>query len=346
LIELADAAVRTQLCLIQEHGGYRDGAGVPVRASFFPAERPFDTQRWSLLMLSALTPLIRKLREYDLDAVTHATCLWLVLPDPSSRPGVPADLLEQMREALLREFPVWRQIQILTGGHAAGVAALEQAAAVVKDLPGVIGIVLGVESGLSSEALMWLDMQSLLHGAHRAAKGEFRREPHGRIPGEGAAALALSAPMPQSARGWAQLLGCGLAHEPITYSVPKPCIGAGLTQAARVALGRGREHNCEPVGGITVDLNGEPYRADQFGFTALRLGEVLHPRWQRVTPALASGDLGAASAVAHVALAAYAMQRSSQNTSHLILASSDDPLRGAVLLGPAELLAAHMEERA
>jgi 3-oxoacyl-[acyl-carrier-protein] synthase-1 len=50
------------------------------------------------------------------------------------------------------------------------------------------------------------------------------------------------------------------------------------------------------------------------------------------TPALVSGDLGAASAITHTALAAWSSHTQPDGTTHLILASSDDPLRGALVL--------------
>jgi 3-oxoacyl-[acyl-carrier-protein] synthase-1 len=91
-----------------------------------------------------------------------------------------------------------------------------------------------------------------------------------------------------------------------------------------------------PVASLTHDLSGEPYRADEYGFTALRLANRLSTDHQRRIPALASGDLGAASAVAHTALAAWACHRRPDGAAHLILASSDDPLRGAVVLQARE----------
>ena len=83
---------------------------------------------------------------------------------------------------------------------------------------------------------------------------------------------------------------------------------------------------------LSHDYNGEPYRADEYGFTALRLAEQLDPEHTRHTPALVSGDLGAASAITHTALAAWSTQKSTNPAAHLILASSDDPLRSAVVL--------------
>ena len=345
LIELADVAVHTSLSLLHQHPAYTDSSGSPVRVSFFPDESAFDASRWAMLLRNALDQSIVTLDGMGVGRDTHACFLWLVIPDPVGRPGLPTELLERVLEAA-RQAPLpWRNIQVVSGGHAAGVAAIECAMELVSASPDALAVVVRVESGLSNAALTWLDLQSLLHGAQKPVRGGFRSESHGRVPGEGAAALVLAAPSPRGPPGWASLLGCGLAEESITHAVPEPCTGAGLTGASRQALQQSKSHSGVPVGYVTVDLNGEPYRADQFGFTALRLSDALQPGWRRIVPALASGDLGSASAVAHVALAAYSLHQRPQNTNHLVLASSDDSLRGAVLLGAVEPPSRQMEVR-
>ncbi len=161
---------------------------------------------------------------------------------------------------------------------------------------------------------------------------------------------------------WVQLLGASTAQEEITWARTQaqgqPCLGFGLTQAALSANQQagnaplyGADHNLpRHITQITTDFNGEPYRGDELGFTVLRLAQqasqpqtttipTLHSGWQRRNPALASGDLGSASAIANTALAAYNLHRASSATDlgtpacHLVLSSSDDPLRGAVVLG-------------
>lgn len=345
LIELADTAVRAQLLLQRKHPAYLDSAGVPAKASFFPVDVAFDGARWEMLMLNALEQLCNTLQQDGVGPETHAHHLWLVLPDPATRYGVPTDLPNCLQLAV-KQMPVaWKRIDIILGGHAAGVTALMQASNIASANPNALAIVVGVESGLSTESLLWLDMQSLLHGVNRPSRTGFRTEAYGRIPGEGAAAIALVSHAPKAGDEWAALLGCATADEPITHNSGKPCVGTGLSQATQLALKQGARFNAKPVGCITADLNGEPYRADQFGFTALRFGKILQQNWQRVTPALASGDLNAASSIAHVALAAYALKTRPQQHTHLVLASSDDTLRGAVLLGPVKPVTEHVEER-
>ncbi|UEP53097.1 beta-ketoacyl synthase [Burkholderia ambifaria] len=345
-IELADTAVRAQLAQHQRHPDYVDGAGEPVRGSFFPVDRPFDSARWGALACEALEQVMGDLVRRGHEALHRGVrWLWVVLPESALRPGLPSDLVETVKASVQEVAEGWTEVLIRKGGHAAGVTAIEEAAERLEEDPTALAVVLGVESGLGHDALMWLDARSLLHGAHRAYRGRFRVEPYGRVPGEGAAAVALSGRLASGGKCWARLLGVGHAHEPHTHDSRKVCIGAGLSQAARAALGQGQEFSADQIGWISVDLNGEPYRADQFGFTALRLAEALAPGWQRVAPALASGDLASASAVAHVALAAYGMSKRPRQANHLVLSSSDDPLRGAVLIGPTDPSPAWQESR-
>lgn len=334
-LALADAAVRSQLSLLHYHPTYLDSAGSAPRISGFPDQSSFDASRWSLLARHALTQLTQALMPQwpALQAVPRL--LWLVLPD-TTRLGMPTGLPEQVSAAVQHELWPWQHIHLVSGGHAAGIGALVEARHALRTQPDALAVVLAVEAGLSREALLWLDLQGLLHGASVPHHGHLRRNAYGRVPGEGAAAIALSASARHAPASWARLLGCATAVEPVTHTSPQPCTGLGLTQAARQAIEQARALSPAQIGHLVADLNGEPYRADQFGFTALRLGRSLTPDWQRSVPALASGDLHSASALAHVALAAYGQRQRPQCHHTLVLASSDDTLRGAALLAASQ----------
>lgn len=274
-IELADTAVRAQLAQLQRHPDYVDGAGEPARGSF--------SWRTPIRLGAVGRARARSTRASDGRSASaghdslqgRARWLWIVLPETAHRPGLPTDVVETVRASVQNVAGTWTEIVIRKGGHAAGVAAIEEAVERLDEDPGALAVVLGVESGLSHDALMWLDARSLLHGAHAAYRGRFRVEPYGRVPGEGAAAVALSGRLASGGIGWARLLGVARAYEPHTHDSGKVCVGAGLSQAVRAALEQGREFSADQIGWISVDLNGEPYRADQFGFTALRLANAL-----------------------------------------------------------------------
>jgi 3-oxoacyl-[acyl-carrier-protein] synthase-1 len=81
------------------------------------------------------------------------------------------------------------------------------------------------------------------------------------------------------------------------------------------------------------DMNGEPYRADEFAFAAIRLREHFVTPSEFVTPADCWGDVGAASVPLAAVLAAIAGLKSyACGGTSLVWASSDTGERGAALL--------------
>lgn len=330
-LPLADAALRSQLSLLQYHPQYLDSAGAAPRISCFPGPPSFDAARWDWLARHALAQLTQSLTPQSPTLQAAPRLLWLVLPD-AARPYMPSGLVAQVSAAVEHEQWPWQRTHLVCGGHAAGMAALVDARLALDAQPDALAVVLAVEAGLGREAMYWLDMQGLLHGASVPHHGQLRRNAYGRVPGEGAAAVALSTSPQHASSSWGRLLGCATAIEPVTHASSQPCTGQGLAQAARQAIEQAHQHGPARIGHLFADLNSEPYRADEFGFTALRLGRLLTPDWQRSVPALASGDLHCASAVAHVALAAYGQLMRPQANPTLVLASSDDSLRGAAVL--------------
>lgn len=79
-----------------------------------------------------------------------------------------------------------------------------------------------------------------------------------------------------------------------------------------------------PLTHLVTDMNGEPYRSDEYGFAVSRLNLVL-----------AAGDLVCASVITHAALSAWHLKHSPVNAreQHLIFSSSDDKRRCAMVLG-------------
>jgi len=325
-LALARIALVTGTSLHRRHPFFVDRCGEAVPVSYFPRQPGTDElQPWVVLARSALLDL-----QAQLPPPAAAACpggrLMLVLP-PAGRPGVPGQLAERLCDALRHRGLAFESVEVLEGGHAAAVFAVERAA---RSL-GTAGVtVLAVDSWLHAKALRWLESQDLLHGAGKPYGGAVHRNPYGRIPGEAAAAVLLS----QQPGGWCRLVGLGLADEPVLRTDARPCTGQGWTQAAQQALQHlpaGRS-----VARVFCDLNGEPYRADSFGFTCLRVADRLAPGWQPVTPALVSGDVGCATSLLQMALSAGSLRRADTEPpipeAHLLLASSDDRLRSAVVL--------------
>jgi 3-oxoacyl-[acyl-carrier-protein] synthase-1 len=336
-IALADLALRTNCSKVRRHPFYVDRCGQRVTASYFnDPETAFDLPRWQALTEAVLIDLQTRLDHLPEKSLQQAPWqAWLVLPDPN-RPGVPKDLAH----ALLPTLDSWpyelQGVEAIFGGHASGIKAIEAATQACAADPKSIALILAVDSQLSHETLMWLEELDLLHGARKLFKGHPRQNAYGRLPGEGAAALVLS--QRRDLPAWCSITGLALGEERCTYDQPKPCVGQGLTFVAQQAIANAAQLQQRKIRHLCHDYNGEPYRADEYGFTALRLADQLDPDHTRNTPALVSGDLGAASAITHTALAAWSSHKRSDEAAHLILASSDDPLRGALVLyeGKAE----------
>jgi 3-oxoacyl-[acyl-carrier-protein] synthase-1 len=162
-------------------------------------------------------------------------------------------------------------------------------------------LVAGVDSYLEPETLEWLESCDQLHSA-----GRFNNA-WGLVPGEGAAALLLMRKSVARQCGLdplAEVLGTAATVEPHRIKTDSVCLGEGLTAAFRTALAAlppGRK-----VSDVYCDLNGEPYRADEYGFACLRTREYFEAASDMVAPADCWGDVAAAGGVLHLMLACVA----------------------------------------
>lgn len=340
-IGLADVALRTGLSLVRRHPFFVDRCGQRVQVScFVDPSLGFDASRWPALAEACLVDLLAQMGDPPPAWLAQSPWRAYVVLADASRPAGASQLYAAI-EPVLAQLPYHlNEVELHVGGHAAGVQAMASAAAACEADPDLLALVLAVDSQVVADALTALECRKLLHGASHRYEGAARANPYGRIPGEGAAALLLSARQADSP--WCTLAGMAVAEEPRCLDQPEPCTGQGLTQAARHAIDaaaqpwiRDDRWTTGPSQGLstlTHDATGEPYRADEFGFTALRLARRLSPDYQRIAPALVSADLGAASAIAHAALTAWRCRQHADGTEHLILSSSDDSLRGALVL--------------
>jgi 3-oxoacyl-[acyl-carrier-protein] synthase-1 len=179
------------------------------------------------------------------------------------------------------------------------------------------------------ETLEWLEETEQLHGAGR------RNNAWGFVPGEGAGAvLALGARQTRRLTPLSQLLGVGIGREENLIGSGRVCLGDGLTTAFEAALAQ--RPPALPVTDTYCDLNGEPYRSDEFGFAVTRTREHFVAASDFTAPADCWGDVGAASGPLGIVLATVALKkRYAKGNLALIWASSASGERSAVLLGTA-----------
>ena len=95
----------------------------------------------------------------------------------------------------------------------------------------------------------------------------------------------------------------------------------------------------ERVTDVYCDMNGEPYRADEYGFACLRTKDGLAAPSEFVAPADCWGDVGAASGPLYLALSAIAgIKGYARGNLSLAWASSENGERAAVLMATREVV--------
>jgi 3-oxoacyl-[acyl-carrier-protein] synthase-1 len=252
----------------------------------------------------------------------------LLLALPEVDPAVERwDLGRSFAPALARRTGLaWKHVRVSTAGHAAVFELLGEASALLARGEIDVCVLAGVDSYLNVDRLAYLD------AAYRIKSP---RNLDGFVPGEAAAALLLEAAgggsegrdvgrAPRRAAGGV-ITALGLGREPETVRGDKPSSGAGLTQALRAAVGP------EGAPWVLCDLNGESYRAFEWGIAAARLGARLGLVRRLVLPALGMGDVGAATGAILVGAVLEAFRRGHAPADAATLwTSSDGPLRAAV----------------
>jgi 3-oxoacyl-[acyl-carrier-protein] synthase-1 len=258
----------------------------------------------------------------------NASRVALVLALPSRRPGRPDDLEKVLRSRVARRWPGrFTAVATFAVGHAGGFLGTQAAWRKIAEGAFDTCVIAGVDSYAAPQTLEWLETTEQLHGA-----GPLNNA-WGFIPGEAAGAILLVSEhvIPRLAvESLAQLLSVGTAIEQNRINTETVCIGQGLTAAFRAGLAGLPAGAC--VTDVICDMNGEPYRADEFGFAAVRVKESFMAASDFVAPADCWGDVGAASMPLSVILATIAGWKSYAKGPHaFVWASSESGERGASL---------------
>jgi 3-oxoacyl-[acyl-carrier-protein] synthase-1 len=221
------------------------------------------------------------------------------------------------------------QIAADEGGHSGVLSLIGRAMTALE--AGIIdqAIVLGVDS--------YIDV-ARLHALDEAYRLKSQRGVDGFVPGEAAVALLIerSAPgRPARRPVLAQLALPGQATEPRPQTGDKGSTGAGLATALREAFQSLPQRR--PVAWVLCDLNGESYRAFEWGLVQVRLREHFAGGLAVRHPANCIGDTGAASGALLIACAAQAFARKyAGDEVATIWTASDGGARSAMLVFPPE----------
>jgi 3-oxoacyl-[acyl-carrier-protein] synthase-1 len=321
------AAVRAGISGFAEHPYMIDTAGEPMRAAIAPW-LDIDCQgqeRFEALLFPAIDQALQPVVEAGDPKLRVALALGL----PSARPGLPTELGDALRASIATRYPGRFVAQaVLENGHAAGLLGLHASIRKMAENAFDVCVLAGVESYLAPETLEWLEENEQLHGA-----GPLNNA-WGFIPGEGAGAVLFaveSAVQRLRVEPLGQVLSVGRGFEQNRIKTKTVCIGEGLTAAFREGLS-GLPSGAT-VTDVYCDMNGEPYRADEFGFACLRTKEAFESASDFVAPADCWGDVSAASAPLAFLLSVAASKKAYSNGPYAFLwASSEGGERGSALL--------------
>lgn len=321
------AAVRGGISGFGQHPYMIDTAGEPMRVARAPWLDIGVTgvDRFEALLFPAIDQALEPILARPQVALNIAIALGL----PAPRPGLPEDLPKELiRRCARKHSGTFRAAASFPVGHAGGLIALDAAARKLAKGELDACVVAGVDSYIEPETLEWLEASDQLHGA-----GPLNNA-WGFIPGEAAGSVLLmggEAIRRLQLEPLAQVLGVGTGFEPKRIKTEAVCIGEGLTETFRIALANLPDG--ARVTDVYCDMNGEPYRADEYGFTCLRTKEAFAAVSEFVAPADCWGDVAAAGGPLHVGLAVVAGAKSYANGAHaFVWASSEGGERGAAML--------------
>lgn len=313
------AAVRAGISRVTEHPFLVDTQGEPVRTAF---DQALDPEQ----------PVVERMCVLAEDALEQVTIpvglgpvpVLLALPEP--RPGFCDDDARRVERHLARlqsgERP--RRVTSVGRGHAGVLQALELAStALTEDGAYLVG---GVDSYCDLETLAWLSEHRQLMQSD--ARSSF-------FPGEGAwFALVMRESLRRQLRlsSLAVVRSCATATEAALIKTDTENLGHGLCEAVRSCYRGG-----DGVGGVIdevfSDINGERYRAEEWGLTVLRTAPWFRDPSAYVAPAAQWGDLGAATGIALAGLAVESWRRGYASGSlAMVVAGSEGGLRGAAIL--------------
>lgn len=308
----------------REHHFMVDKNGEPMVVAFaadLAHESDIDARILALMssaIREAMSPLAKVRGGYRIAAV---------LAFPSDR--VITRLPEQWRDIItstVTKDGLYSEIHrieaiMVSEGHSIGAAAINLAATMLVEGDADFCLVGGADSYAEPEVLEYLDAKNNLFSCQSR---------WGFVPGEGSGFLLLTT-QSHIELNIAQSKGLILKSAFVDEETGrKVATGKGLSEAINTAIA---DYTSSKVDQVYVDLNGEAWRADDFGFATCRMRQQLSDYWHFRTTCDTWGDIGVATLVTEVAIACQAAATGfASGPLVLVLGSDEGGGRGAAVL--------------
>lgn len=323
--ETSAAAVRAGISRLREFPfAAQNGEPVVVAADATLSHTLEGRERILLLIEDVLEQIARMLAQGE----AHRGKSYLALALPEARPGFTDDDASWVAESVrarLRESGLEIQVEVPGRGHAGGIRAIELISQECARNPHELFLAVGAESYHHPDTFLWLERNRQF--AQPGVRSGF-------YPGEGAACLALAGAELRARLRLpclAIVRGVSTAQETRLRGSETGSFGVGMTSATRAATAA-LEMPREAVDTLYIDINGERYRSEEWGFVAMRAAEVFRSLRYKA-PADCWGDVGAAWTTLASILAVQSYVRGyARGPRSLVLAGSESGLRGAMLL--------------
>ncbi len=319
----AAAAVRAGIPGFGEHAFMVDRQGEPMIVAAVPSlgDESEGNDRFSRLAIHASREALATVEAQRRELGSISLFLGL----PPQRPGRPAELERQLVDTLGRTLGI-SSVECIATGHSAGLMAVEAASRKVVANPSGFYLAGGVDSYLEPATLEWLEGNDQLHSGDNA---------YGFLPGEAAGFCLLCSQQAAERfrlRILARIWTAATALETKLIKTDTVCLGKGLTEVFQKVFAE-LPVATELIDHSICDMNGEPYRADEYGFAVSRVGKRFVNASDFVSPADCWGDVGAASGPLFANLVVAAGQRGYAEARHnLLWTSSESGERSAVIL--------------
>ena len=321
----AGAAVRCGICAYAEHPYMIDQHGEPMVVAMDSTMAP---------EMLADDRCIAMLTDSIVDAIEHAgmtehlsgksIAMYLSLGHQLEQDKIFAAVNKQLQTKL----SISLRVKVYKEGHAGGLLALKHAADQLRRDDSRMVLVAGVDSHMLPQHLEAIESDGQLHSINNS---------WGFTPGEGAGVILLAGQrLTEESRlsPLAAVRNVQTAHEPNLLGTKTVCIGEGLTESFADLIAPP-----EKIYDTWCDLNGQTYRAEEYGFSICRVGQQFEDASVFVAPAECWGDVGAASPLLGIALAAAAWKGGySRGPNSVVWSSSATAkLRGATLIESSSL---------